>query len=64
MEFKLEERMRRTVPQDPLRKPGDGDGDGGPRRPEVSRPDTKRLLERMKRVDPDSARRYRQRSGE
>ena len=64
MEFKIEERMRRTIPQDPLRKPGDGDSDSGPRKPEVSRPDTKRLLDRMKRVDPDSARRYRQRSGQ
>ena len=41
----------------------DGDG-GGPGKPDVQRPDTSDLLKRMKRVDPDAARRYRQRSGE
>jgi len=43
-------------------KPG-GDGDG-PKAPNVDRPDTKDLLKRMKRVDPDQSRRYRQRTGE
>lgn len=56
----LEETRRRHV-EDPLRREGD---DGGPSRPNVRRPDTRRLLERMRRVDPDQARRYRQRSGE
>lgn len=60
--FKLEE--RRQVPASPIepnRKEGDG---GGPGKPDVHRPDTSDLLKRMKRVDPDAARRYRQRSGE
>ncbi len=55
---------RRQVPGGPIeptRKPGDGDG---PAAPKVDRPDTSDLLKRMKRVDPDAARRYRQRSGE
>jgi hypothetical protein len=56
-----ERRQMPTVPTDPLRKEGDG---GGPGKPDVKRPDTSDLLKRMKRVDPDAARRYRQRSGE
>lgn len=56
-----ERRQAPTLPR-PDHKPGDGGG--GPGRPDVKRPDTKRLLERMKRVDPDQARRYRQRSGQ
>ena len=54
---------RRTRPSDPIeRKPGD---DGGvPSRPKVERPDTGDLLKRMRRVDPNQARRYRQRTGE
>jgi hypothetical protein len=50
-------------PAEPWSKPDEG-GDPGPRNPEVHRPNTERLLERMKRVDPRAARRYRQRSGE
>lgn len=50
-----------TSPIDPLRKDGD---EGGPNKPDIKRPDTSDLLKRMKRVDPDAARRYRQRSGE
>jgi hypothetical protein len=55
---------RRTHPTDPVeRKPGDG-GDGGPTKPKVDRPDTQDLLKRMRRVDPNQARRYRQRTGQ
>jgi len=61
MIFRAEERITRPVPASPERKPGDG---GGPGKPDVKRPDTSDLLKRMKRVDPDAARRYRQRSGE
>jgi hypothetical protein len=61
MEFQLEERLRRPMPMDPARKGGD---DAGPAKPDVPRPDTRKLLERMKRIDPNTARRYRQRSGE
>ena len=56
-----ERRQMPTLPSDPLRKEGDG---GGPGTPDVKRPDTSDLLKRMKRVDPDAARKYRQRSGE
>jgi hypothetical protein len=54
---------RRTRPSDPIeRKPGDEGA--GPSRPKVERPDTGDLLKRMRRVDPNQARRYRQRTGE
>jgi hypothetical protein len=41
-----------------------GPGDGGPRRPDVDAPDTKELLKKMRRVDPNQAKRYRQRTGQ
>lgn len=45
--------------------PGAGGGEGnGPNAPKVEKPDVKNLLERMKKVDPNQARRYRQRTGE
>ncbi len=62
MEMRAEERRQLPVqPVEPARKEGDGDGPG---KPDVKRPDTSDLLRRMRRVDPDAARRYRQRSGE
>ena len=57
-----EERATRPLgPIDPSRRGGD---ETGPTRPDVERPDRGDLLKRMKRVDPDQARKYRQRSGE
>jgi len=57
-----DERATKPVsPMDPTKKGGD---ETGPTRPDVDRPDRSDLLKRMKRVDPDQARRYRQRSGE
>ncbi|MDQ2730282.1 MAG: ubiquitin-like protein UBact [Armatimonadota bacterium] len=61
MIVKIEDRMRRPMPSEPGRKSGDDDG---PKTPDVPRPSPNDLLKRMKRVDPDQARRYRQRSGE
>ena len=52
---------RKHRPTEPL-KPGDDEG--GPSRPKVDRPDTQDLMRRMRRVDPNQARRYRQRTGE
>ncbi len=37
---------------------------GGPKRPDAEAPDTKELLKKMRRVDPNQAKRYRQRTGE
>lgn len=57
----LERKQRDTKPIGP----GDGDGDNdGPKRQNVNRPDTQELLKRMRRVDKDQSRRYRQRTGE
>jgi hypothetical protein len=43
--------------------PKEGDG-GGPKAPDVSKPDVKDLLQRMRKVDPNQSRRYRQRTGQ
>lgn len=54
---------RRTIPMtpEPARKLGD---DSGPSAPKVERPNTNELLKRMRNVDPDRAKKYRQRSGQ
>jgi hypothetical protein len=45
--------------------PGSGGGGGeGPRSPKVDKPNTEELLKRMRKVDPDQAKRYRQRTGQ
>lgn len=44
--------------------PGPGGGGDGPSSPKVEKPNTEELLKRMRRVDPDQARRYRQRTGQ
>ena len=60
--FQADETGRRQLPSDPMPRPG-GD-ESGPSKPSVKRPDSKNILDRMKRVDPEQAKRYRQRSGE
>lgn len=57
-----DERLQRPASRDT--NPGPGGDDKGPTTPKVKRPETKNLMDRMKRVDPDQARRYRQRSGQ
>ena len=44
--------------------PGSGGGGEGPSAPKVEKPDTEELLKRMRKVDPDQAKRYRQRTGQ
>jgi hypothetical protein len=45
--------------------PGSGGGSGdGPGAPKVDKPNTDELLKRMRKVDPDQAKRYRQRTGQ
>ena len=56
-----ERTQKPTGPAPWERKDGGGDG---PKSPDVKKPDTKGILERMRRVDPDQARRYRQRTGQ
>lgn len=41
-----------------------GGGGEGPKAPQVEKPSAEELLKRMRRVDPDQARRYRQRTGQ
>ncbi|HEU5079477.1 MAG TPA: ubiquitin-like protein UBact [Opitutaceae bacterium] len=55
---------------DPIQKPrpvapapGGGGGEG-PKEPKVDKPNTDDLLKRMRKVDPEQARRYRQRTGQ
>lgn len=58
----MNDRLTRPNSPEPERKLGD---DSGPTRPDVNRPSTpNELLRRMKKVDPDQAKKYRQRSGE
>jgi len=52
-------------PRLPVPAPGGGGGGGeGPSAPKVEKPNTEELLKRMRKVDPDQARRYRQRTGQ
>jgi len=44
--------------------PDDNGDDDGPKRPKIDRPNTKDLMRRMRRVDKDQSKRYRQRTGE
>ena len=57
-------RDRKPAPAPPWERKGGDDNDDGPRRPKVNRPDTRELLKRMRKVDPNQSRRYRQRTGE
>ncbi len=43
---------------------GPSGGGEGPGAPKVDKPDTKDLLKRMRKVDPEQAKRYRQRTGQ
>ncbi|HIE25891.1 TPA: ubiquitin-like protein UBact [Candidatus Poribacteria bacterium] len=55
-------RDRKPKPTEPWDKRKQDDE--GPKRPDVDKPDTRDLLRRMRRVDPNQSRRYRQRTGE
>lgn len=58
----MPERLQKpSVPWSPQR--GD-EGESGPKAPDVSRPDTEDLLRKMRKVDPNQSKRYRQRTGE
>ena len=60
--LRMSERIQKPIDPVPW-GPKQGDG-GGPRSPDVSRPDTKDLLKKMRKVDPNQSKRYRQRTGE
>ena len=62
MNAEFPERIHRQLSPAPWeRKETD---DVGPKRPDAEAPDTKELLKKMRRVDPNQARRYRQRTGQ
>jgi hypothetical protein len=62
MNAEFPERIHRPTSPSPWeRKETD---DTGPRRPDAQPPDTKELLKKMRRVDPNQAKRYRQRTGQ
>jgi hypothetical protein len=44
--------------------PTPGGGGDGPSAPKVDKPNVEELLKRMRKVDPDQAKRYRQRTGQ
>jgi hypothetical protein len=62
LDFFMPERIQKPPEPAPW-GPKQGDG-GGPRSPDVSRPDTKDLLKKMRKVDPNQSKRYRQRTGQ
>jgi len=60
--FDMPERVQKPFDPTPW-SPKQGD-EGGPRSPDISRPDTKDLLKKMRKVDPNQSKRYRQRTGQ
>jgi hypothetical protein len=54
----------RSIPQDAPWKPKQSGPFDGPRSPEIQKPDTSRLLKRMKAIDSNQSKKYRQRSGQ
>ncbi|MFO1497630.1 MAG: ubiquitin-like protein UBact [Verrucomicrobiota bacterium] len=44
--------------------PGPSGGGEGPASPKVDKPNVEELMKRMRKVDPDQAKRYRQRTGQ
>ena len=57
----MPEQKQKTRPLTPAPSGGGGEG---PKAPQVDKPNTEDLLKRMRKVDPDQARRYRQRTGQ
>lgn len=58
----MPDQIRKPAPATPA--PGGGGGGDGPRSPQVEKPNTDELLKKMRKVDPDQAKRYRQRTGQ
>jgi hypothetical protein len=56
--------MPDTIEKPRPASPAPSGGGDGPREPKVEKPNTEELLKRMRKVDPDQAKRYRQRTGE
>ena len=56
----MPERIQKPQP----RTSSPGGGGDGPSAPKIEKPNTDELIKRMRKVDPDQARRYRQRTGQ
>lgn len=57
----MPDQAQKTRPAAPGGPSGGGDGPGAPK---VDKPNVEDLLKRMRKVDPDQAKRYRQRTGQ
>ena len=57
----MADQSQKTRPVTPVGPAGGGEG---PSAPKVDKPNVEELLKRMRKVDPDQARRYRQRTGQ
>jgi hypothetical protein len=57
----MPDQSQKSRPRPPASPGGGGDG---PNAPQVDKPNVDDLLKRMRKVDPDQARRYRQRTGQ
>lgn len=56
------DRLTRPLTREPGKQLGE---EGGPNAPDVRKPDSgNELMRRMKKIDPDQAKKYRQRSGQ
>ena len=56
------DRLVRPLTREPGKKSGE---EGGPSAPDIRKPDGgNELMRRMKKIDPDQAKKYRQRSGQ
>jgi len=56
------DRLTRPITREPGKQSGE---EGGPNAPDIRKPEGgNELLRRMKKIDPDQAKKYRQRSGE
>ncbi|MEM1057832.1 MAG: ubiquitin-like protein UBact [Verrucomicrobiota bacterium] len=58
----MPDQKQKQRPAEPA--PEQGGGGDGPSAPKVEKPNVDKLLKRMRKVDPDQAKRYRQRTGE
>lgn len=62
MQINMPDQQQKTPEEAPWNK--QEIGGGGPKSPNVNMPDTKELLKKMRRVDPNKSQKYRQRSGQ
>jgi hypothetical protein len=58
----MPKQMQRSPAESPWEKKSIDDG--GPKTPNISKPDTSNLLKRLRSIDPDQSRKFRQRSGQ